>query len=107
MSSTPIDFYQYPLFPGFKEGSTSFEAAESIQPSKGTLQRMVMDYLKQMGHHGATPDECASFYRENILNIRPRFSELKEKDRITKTTRTRQNSNGKNVRVWVLAELTN
>tara|TARA_B100000989_G_C19471768_1_gene441035 strand:- start:301 stop:588 length:288 start_codon:yes stop_codon:yes gene_type:complete len=94
------------MFPGFKEPTTSMEAAEAIAPAKGSLQRLVLDYLNHMGHHGATCNECAAYHREDILNIRPRFTELEALGLITKTTRTRKNPNGKNVRVWALAALT-
>jgi hypothetical protein len=46
------------------------------------------------------PEEAAKQLGYSILAVRPRFSELKLKGKIYKTSSTQLNENGKNVRVW-------
>jgi hypothetical protein len=54
-----------------------------------------------------TADECAAVMGVDILSIRPRFSELLQRDAITKTGERRPNKSGSLAAVWRAVELNN
>lgn len=92
----------YPDAPGWKEPTTSREAAAKIDA--GTLRAEVLDWLRNMGPH--TPDETAEGLKRSVLAIRPRFTELrkgglieKDCDRNGFLTR-RRNLSGMRAQVW-------
>jgi hypothetical protein len=88
----------YPTGPGWKEPSTSREAAASVDAS--TLRLAVRGCLDR---HGAmTADECAARLGLSVLTIRPRFSELKARGEIADTGQRRRNASGKRASVWEL-----
>ncbi len=91
----------YNGMPGYKVGGTSQEAAEAIKPSVAYLQRAVLRAFAD-GGPDLTADECATILMENVLSIRPRFSELKEKGMIADTGQRRKNKSGRNAIVWAL-----
>jgi hypothetical protein len=90
----------YPSGPGWKEPSTSREAAASVDAS--SLRTAVRDCLARYG--AQTADECAARLELSVLTIRPRFSELKAKGEIADTGRRRLNQSGKKAAVWHLVE---
>lgn len=88
----------YPQTPGFKQRETAVEAAESIRPSIGRLQGYCLNALDALGP--LTADECAERLQIDKLSIRPRFSELAARGKITDTGERRRNSSGKSAIVW-------
>tara|TARA_B110000858_G_scaffold195316_1_gene251463 strand:- start:312 stop:623 length:312 start_codon:yes stop_codon:yes gene_type:complete len=97
-NQTSIPF-TYPNLAGSKErGGTSEQAANQINHKAGTIRSRVMDLILSKG--SITPEQAAEELGYSILAVRPRFSELKIKGKIHKTSSTKLNSNGKNVRVW-------
>ena len=96
-----LDYARYPNHAGYKEHSTSRDAAIAIEGTgrAATLRTMVLDALMDKGC--MTPDETAGFLSEDILSIRPRFSELSSKNLIKQTGETRKNKSGKSAKVWV------
>lgn len=88
----------YPEGAGWKEPTTSREAAATVDAS--TLRRAVWACLAV---HGAmTADECASRLRQSVLAIRPRFSELRALGEIADTGVRHLNASGKRAMVWDL-----
>ena len=93
----------YPDSPGYKEkGGTSQQAAEDIAPKAKTIRQNLLALFQ--GGSDYTPEEAAEELCVDILAVRPRFTELKLQGEIHKTSATRPNLNGKNVRVWALGE---
>lgn len=91
---------KYPQAAGFKEETTSREAAEKIETSgrAGTLRARVKDCF-DMGAH-CTADEIADCIGESPLAVRPRLSELRAGGYITTTGERRRSSIGRNAHVW-------
>lgn len=88
----------YPGTPGYKErGGTSELAATDIKERACKLRDRVLAILKIKS---CTADEVAEIMDEDILSIRPRFSELKTMKRIRKTGERRPSSRGKSSVVW-------
>lgn len=90
----------YPSSPGYKEDSTSREAAEAMQPSAARLRSSALNYLKGFYPRGFTADEIASHLTLSILSIRPRISELFRLGLIEKTGERRLNESGNSAHVW-------
>lgn len=89
----------YPHSPGYRAASeTSKEAAQSIKPRMGRLQRLVLNALLQRGP--MTPDECAAALGIDLLSIRPRFVELSRRSLIAPTGERRANKSGLKAQVW-------
>ena len=84
----------YPNSPGFKEPTTSRDAAKAIQSKAMTLRQRVYVEIVGAGSIGLTPDECAALLGETVLAIRPRVSELAAKDWIVPTGMRRTNASG-------------
>lgn len=82
----------YPYSPGFKEYSTSRDAAAKIAPTLSHRQREVLEALSRWG--SMTPDEVADHLSRTVLAVRPRLSELKQLGLIEKTGERRANQSG-------------
>lgn len=61
---------------GSKGRVTSTLAAEKAAHRAAALRTIVLDRIVEAGPAGLTPEECAALLGEDILSIRPRFSEL-------------------------------
>jgi len=91
----------YPNSPGFKEGTTSREAAEALVASGryATVFDAVHAWFKA-GNTG-TADECAVALGENALSVRPRCSQLATKGLIRPTGERRASlAGGRQSHVW-------
>ena len=91
---------KYPLTAGYKENSTSKEAAEKIDSRSTNLRTECLKIVKRKGNYGATPEEVAEILSESILSIRPRFTELKLLQYIIDSGDRRINSFGSTTKVW-------
>lgn len=96
----------YPEDPGFKEPTTSRDAAEKIKPVVKTLRHQALEALRVTWPAGLTADEIAARLGRSELSIRPRISELRElraiEPRATKgIVDRRDNSSGMSAIVWV------
>jgi len=87
----------YPDTPGYKEGDTSREAAESMALRAGTLRRQAYDFILKHPYH--TADEVAEALGETVLAIRPRISELRVNGWIVNDGRG-VNRSGKAAHLW-------
>lgn len=84
--------------PAKERGATSEAAAKKTAPRAAVLRERVLAVMRRKGP--MTTDECAEAMNENILSIRPRFSELLRAGQIEKTNQTRRNDSGHSARVW-------
>ena len=85
---------------GFKEHTTSLDAALAVTETLNERQREVMGALRQAGEQGLTPDEAAARIGRTVLAARPRFTELKLMGLIEKTGQRRANESGLLAAVW-------
>lgn len=90
----------YPDRAGYKEATTSRDAAAAIDASGrgATLRRRIEAFLT-MGGTG-TADEIAAVLRESILAVRPRVSELRRLGVIEPTGERRISDGGRPAHVW-------
>ena len=88
---------KYPETAGFKEDTTSRDAALSMASLSSPLRKTVLNYIKKFP---STPDECAEGICESVLSVRPRITELKNLGFIKASGLTRKNYSGRNAKVW-------
>lgn len=93
-------FTYYPDRPGYKEPTTSREAAESMVKTAPRLRDLCRQALRQ---GPATADEIAGRLDMSILAVRPRITELYHAGLIAETGERRPNGSGRNAKVWRLA----
>lgn len=95
----------YPHVAGSKENTTSREAAEAIETEGRAV--MLREKVRQWFADGntGTADECAAALNENILAIRPRVSELRNRGFLIETGERRLSSAGRACHVWKKAEM--
>lgn len=96
----------YPARPGFKEPTTSRDAAEKVAPVAKTLRDQVLVALRAAWPEGLTADEVAAKLGKREFSIRPRLSELLKvraiEPRATKgIVERRNNTSGMSAIVWV------
>lgn len=91
---------RYPERPGFKDRTTSKEAACAVAPTAAQLRARVLDAIERAGSYGLTADEAASRLGVSVLAVRPRVSELYAEDRIERTGERRRNDSG--MHAWVM-----
>ena len=90
----------YPRSPGFREPTTSREAAQAVTPSAPLLRERVYAVVRAAGTRGLTPDEAADKLDKTVLAVRPRFTELAKKGRIVRTGERRRNISGLRAKAW-------
>lgn len=93
-------FATYPDRPGYRENTTSRDAARAMEPRAGTLRARVLDVLR---HAELTPDEIANELTESILAVRPRVTELFRMHLIERTGERRMNVSRMRAHVYRLA----
>jgi hypothetical protein len=96
----------YPGSPGFKEGTTSRDAAAAVTGGAAELREAAFSVIALAGERGATADEVAKVLRRDWRAIRPRISELahaKPKPRIVARGDRRPNDTGLSAKVWRIA----
>ena len=95
-----MDLFDYPASPGFKEDTTSREAAASMADAAPKLR----DKCKRALSLGpATADEVAGRLGLSILAVRPRITELHRLGAIQPTGERRANDSGRQAKVWQVA----
>jgi hypothetical protein len=100
------DFFgdaSYPHSPGYKEGTTSRDAAERMSSSAGDLRSASLAVIAGRGSYGATADEVAAVLKKTVLAIRPRITELSKSGAIRDSSTRRANVSGMTAKVWVVA----
>jgi hypothetical protein len=92
---------KYPDEPGWKEGDTSREAAESMSLRAVKLRKQCYDVIRQ--YPGHTADEIADLLDESLLAIRPRISELRRMQYVRNHGRG-CNRSGMAAHRWIVCE---
>ena len=87
----------YPDIPGYKEPTTSKEAAQEMASSAKLLRVKCLDMIRK---HPMTADQVAAILDLSVLSVRPRISELYAKGLIEKTKMRGRNASGKRATVW-------
>lgn len=97
------DLFTYPTHAGWKEATTSRDAAIGIEAS-GKAASLMERCLKAF-HNGfvGNADELARHLGEDILSIRPRVTQLHVNGLIEKTGERRTMNGGRAGHVWRLA----
>lgn len=89
----------YPGAPGYKESTTSKQAAQGIASKADVLRERVFNVIDH-AVHGITADAIAPLLHEIPGNIRPRVSELRATGRVFDSGRRGPSSNGRSSIVW-------
>lgn len=89
--------HKYPDAPGYKEPTTSRDAAKAVRPRVSALAQRILNLVR---YQPMTPDEAALALEQSLLTIRPRFSELNKLGLIEKTGARRPNASGLMAHVW-------
>lgn len=97
LGDTPVD---YPSAPGWKEPTTSRDAAVAVKGQASKLRTDTLRTIAAAGAYGLTADEVASALDQSVLAIRPRVSELSADNQIEETGQRRKNISGLNAKVW-------
>lgn len=79
--------------PGYKQATTSKDAAESMKPTAELLRTKVLESLRMRGP--GTPDEVAKRLDLSVLAVRPRFTELSKAGKIEYTGLRKPNDSGR------------
>lgn len=87
----------YPDHPGYKARDTAQGAAEAIAPKASTLREQVLLAIRRKP---GTPEEVSLLLREDLLAIRPRFSELSAANLIEDTGCRGRSRSGRSCIVW-------
>lgn len=98
-----VDQYgRYPNEPGWKEPTTSRDAARQVAGDAALLRERVFTAIAAAGARGITADQAAAAVERSVLSVRPRVTELAKADppRITPTGERRANESGMSARVW-------
>lgn len=95
------DLFSYPRAPGFKERTTSRDAARAMTDAE-VLRDQAFSVIRDAGAGGLTADEVATILERNILSVRPRLSELAHEQpaRIVPNGARRPNESGRMAKAW-------
>lgn len=92
----------------FAQGSdTSEAAAKSMEPSAGSYEAMVRDFVFQRKRYGATADEVLAALSLTHQNGSARVSTLKKKGILVPTERRRKTRSGRHAVVLIHKEFAN
>lgn len=100
---------KYPDRPGWKEPTTSRDAAERVEPTAKVRRDEVLAVYRAAWPAGMTADEVAAKLGRSVLSVRPRVSELRKKGdvmpvmaepRPSTKPLTRKNESGASAIVW-------
>lgn len=89
----------YPASPGYKEPTTSKEAAAKMRGRAKTLRERALEAIRG-APAGMTADEVAQGLGETVLAVRPRISELNAEGSIYSSGVRRTNLSGLKAKVW-------
>lgn len=94
--------FAYPASPGWKEPTTSRDAAAVVASDARVLREAVHGVLVMVGRSGLTADEIATRLGRSVLSVRPRVSELTKETppRVIATGERRLNASGLKAKVW-------
>ena len=90
----------YPTLPGWREPSTSREAAEQIAGQAAPLRKAVLELISKTPN-GLAVHEVADLLKRPVATVQPRFSELRRQGEIRPSGRRRLNESGMSAHVWI------
>lgn len=89
----------YPERPGFKERTTSRDAADKV--ASGTeAARIQIHAIIALAPDGLTADQAAKIMNRPPLYVRPRVAELRKLGMLEMTGERRKNDSGLSANVW-------
>ena len=89
----------YPRAPGYKEPTTSRDAAAAMASKSVALRQRVLAAIAAAAS-GLTADQAAEKVGESVLAIRPRVTELAKTGKIIATGERRMNESRLMAKVW-------
>ena len=92
----------YPASPGWRDSSTSREAAELIAGRAEPLRKLVLDVIAGKPS-GISVHEIASILELPVATVQPRASELRRFGQIKPSGERRQNESGASAHLWILS----
>lgn len=97
-----LPLFAYPSSPGFKERTTSKDAAVAMTSRASILRNRAFAEIVRAGKMGLTADQVAERLGETVLAVRPRVSELAKAmpPMIVPTGERRKNDSGLKAKVW-------
>lgn len=98
------DLFTYPRAPGFKQRTTSRDAARLMMPRAPVLRERILDEIRAAGPAGLTADEAADRVGATVLASRPRLTELAKAGKIVPTGARRPNESHVAAKVWKCPE---
>lgn len=88
----------YPISPGYRDQTTSKDAARKFKAHAEGLRAQVLDHLTRTP---STVHETAAALRATVPSIQPRFSELVALEKIERVPGLRRkNASGMSAAVW-------
>ncbi len=88
----------YPKSPGYRDQTTSKEAARKFKSHADGLRAQVLEHLTR---EPSTVHETATALRASVPSIQPRFSELVAQEKIERVPGLRRkNASGMSAAVW-------
>jgi hypothetical protein len=101
-SSQPQASDLYPSSPGWREATTSREAAERIAGQALPLRKIVLDLIAKTPN-GLAVHEVADLLKRPVSTVQPRCSELRRLGEIQPSGQRRINASGARAHVWIVA----
>ena len=91
----------YPYETGSKDSDTGKQAGDNIEHTgkADKLRNIILSFMANYPD-GLTADECAALIQEDILNVRPRFSELRLQGILKDAGVRRLSKNGNPMKVF-------
>jgi predicted ArsR family transcriptional regulator len=92
---------QYPKFPGWKEPTTSREAALAINATAKNVRARVLILLQSLApDESLTADQIAIRLQRSPLSVQPRVSELAAAGKVQRTGNRSKNESGMTAHRW-------
>jgi hypothetical protein len=97
-----LPLFSYPRSPGYKEKTTSMDAARAMTSRASILRNRAFAEIVRAGKIGLTADEVAERLGETVLAVRPRVSELAKSTPplVVPTGERRRNESSLGAKVW-------
>lgn len=101
-----LDLLTYPRRPGYRDHSTSREAATKMASRAATLRETVLQLLREYPsgltvHEGVALVEL-TYPSITVAGLQPRFSELVAMGKIKRSGERRRNKSGMSAAVWII-----
>ena len=92
----------YPNAAGWRDNTTSREAADRIAGSLEPLRKKVLDLIAKTPD-GLAVHEIANLLGKSVAAVQPRVSELRRQGEVKPSGQRRLNSSGMSAHFWVIS----